>query len=233
MDAIGGVGAPSTWVLSNHDVVRHASRFGLSMPTEGQPTGIGPKTPEKPDEVLGLQIARAATALMMALPGSAYVYQGEELGLPEVIDIPDELRQDPTFFRTNGERYGRDGCRVPIPWEGNAPACGFNSTGASWLPQPKSFASLARSEQEGVAASTLSLYKTLLRLRSELRLGSGNLEWLDIYGSGVLAFQNGPIRVVTNFSADSIPITADEVIVSSAQELGREILPNSTFWLRT
>jgi len=104
LEAFGGVGSPSTWVLSNHDVVRHATRFGTDFISQGQPTGIGPNSPEKPDADLGLRKARAATALMLALPGSAYLYQGEELGLPEVIDIPDESRQDPTFFRTNGER---------------------------------------------------------------------------------------------------------------------------------
>jgi alpha-glucosidase len=232
MDAFGGVGAPSTWVLSNHDVVRHASRFGLSMPTEGQPTGIGPNTPEKPDEVLGLQIARAATTLMMALPGSAYVYQGEELGLPEVIDIPDELRQDPTFFRTNGERYGRDGCRVPIPWEGNAPAYGFNSTGASWLPQPTSFASLARSEQDGVSGSTLELYKTLLSVRADLSLGTGSFDWLEGYASDVIAFRNGPIGIIANLSESDVTLPAGEVLVSSGDLSGAVLPPNTTAWVK-
>jgi len=232
MDAFGGVGAPSTWVLSNHDVVRHASRFGLSMPTEGQPMGIGPNTPEKPDEVLGLQIARAATTLMMALPGSAYVYQGEELGLPEVIDIPDDLRQDPTFFRTNGERYGRDGCRVPIPWEGNAPAYGFNSTGASWLPQPKSFASLARSEQEGVPGSTLELYKTLLSVRADLCLGTGSFDWLEGYDSDVIAFRNGPIGIIANIGESNVTLPAGEVLVSSGDLNGAVLPPNTTAWVK-
>jgi alpha-glucosidase len=232
MDAFGGVGAPSTWVLSNHDVVRHASRFGLSMPTEGQPTGIGPNTPEKPDEVLGLQIARAATTLMMALPGSAYVYQGEELGLPEVVDIPDELRQDPTFFRTNGDRYGRDGCRVPIPWEGTAPAYGFNSTGESWLPQPKSFASLARKEQEGVSGSTLELYKTLLSLRADLSLGTGSFVWLEGYDSDVIAFRNGPIGIIANLGESDVTLPAGEVLVSSGELNGAVLPSHTTAWVK-
>ena len=232
MDAFGGVGAPSTWVLSNHDVIRHASRLVLSAPMEDHATGIGPKTVEKPDEVLGLQIARAATTMMMALPGSAYVYQGEELGLPEVIDIPDDLRQDPTFFRTNGERYGRDGCRVPIPWEGNAPAYGFNSTGASWLPQTKSFASLARSEQEGVPGSTLVLYKNLLSVRADLSLGTGSFDWLEGYNSDVLAFRNGPIGIIANLGESDVTLPAGEVLVSSG-DLGGAMLPsNTTAWVK-
>ena len=112
--AFTGVGAPSTWVLSNHDVVRHASRLAVTAENP-QGHGIGPRSPGQPLRSLGLRRARAATTLMLALPGSAYIYQGEELGLPEVIDLPDDARQDPTWFRTNGERYGRDGCRVPIP----------------------------------------------------------------------------------------------------------------------
>jgi alpha-glucosidase len=232
MDAFGGVGAPSTWVLSNHDVIRHASRLVLSAPMEDHAAGIGPKTVEKPDEVLGIQIARAATTLMMALPGSAYVYQGEELGLPEVIDIPDRLRQDPTFFRTNGERYGRDGCRVPIPWEGNAPAYGFNSTGATWLPQPQSFATLARSEQEGVAGSTLELYKTLLSVRADLSLGTGSFEWLEGYDSDVIAFRNGPIGIIANLGESDVILPVGEVLVSSGDLSGAVLPPNTTAWVK-
>ncbi|MET1019839.1 MAG: glycoside hydrolase family 13 protein, partial [Microterricola sp.] len=149
LDAFGAVGAPSTWVLSNHDVVRHASRLALTAENL-QGHGIGPNTTGLPDPVVGLRRARAATALMLALPGSAYIYQGEELGLPEAINLPDEVRQDPTWFRTNGERYGRDGCRVPIPWETGGPSYGFGPTTASWLPQPAVWAQFARDQQVGV-----------------------------------------------------------------------------------
>ncbi len=102
LTAFGGVGAPSTWVLSNHDVIRHATRLGLAPPPP-QGEGLGPRSETHPDDAVGLRRARAATAFMLALPGSAYLYQGEELGLPEVIDLPDSARQDPTFFRTGGE----------------------------------------------------------------------------------------------------------------------------------
>ena len=130
--AYGAVGAPSTWVLSNHDVVRHASRLALTAENP-QGHGIGPDSLGKPVPEVGLRRARAATALMLALPGSSYLYQGEELGLPEVIHLPDDARQDPTWFRTAGERYGRDGCRVPIPWEADAPNYGFGHDGDPWL----------------------------------------------------------------------------------------------------
>jgi alpha-glucosidase len=231
LEAFGGVGGPSTWVLSNHDVVRHASRFGLEMASDGQPTGIGPKSPNKPDTVLGLRRARAASALMLALPGSAYLYQGEELGLPEVIDIPDELRQDPTFFRTNGERYGRDGCRVPLPWEANGTAYGFNTTGHSWLPQPPVFAELARDQQKGVASSTLELYRTLLRLRNDHRLGHGSLTWLSGQPDQVVAFTNGSIAVIANVGAGPVALPPGEVLVTSGPLEDGQLPGDTTAWI--
>jgi alpha-glucosidase len=231
LEAFGGVGSPSTWVLSNHDVVRHATRFGTDFISQGQPTGIGPNSPEKPDADWGLRKARAATALMLALPGSAYLYQGEELGLPEVIDIPDESRQDPTFFRTNGERYGRDGCRVPLPWESGAPAYGFNTTGESWLPQPHSFAALARDRQVGDPRSTLELYRSLLDLRSQHGLGKGSLAWLEEFSSDVVAFANGPVTVVSNTGETPMMAPAGNVVLATSPLDGDMIPAFTTVWL--
>src|SRR3954469_4667107 len=195
--AFGAVGAPSTWVLSNHDVVRHASRLALTAENP-QGSGIGPKSPGKPIPEVGIRRARAASLLMLALPGSAYVYQGEDLGLPEVIDLPDEARQDPTWYRTGGERYGRDGCRVPIPWEADAPAYGFSATGESWLPQPEDWALLARDAQRGTPGSTLELYRAALRLRREHGLGTAALDELDGYPEGVVALRIGEVTVIAN-----------------------------------
>lgn len=231
LEAFGAVGAPSTWVLSNHDVVRHASRYGLSKPIEGEPHGIGPNSSEKPDEVSGLRIGRAATALMLALPGSAYLYQGEELGLPEVIDIPDGLRTDPTFFRTGGKRYGRDGCRVPIPWESDKPSYGFSATGASWLPQPKAFSTLARDAQAGRRDSTLELYRKLLGLRAKFRLGSGTLEWLEGYGDNMLVFRNNEIGVFCNLDQASFTLPSEALVESSGVANGLELHGNCVAWL--
>ena len=229
--AFGSVGAPSTWVLSNHDVVRHASRLGLTSGTI-QGAGIGPDSDVKPDPELGLLRARAASALMLALPGSAYLYQGEELGLPEVIDLPDAARQDPTFFRSGGERYGRDGCRVPIPWEASAPAYGFNESGKSWLPQPDDWHSYARDSQEGVAESTLELYRRALRLRGEYDLGLGALEWLPGFGNDVVAFRNGGITVIANVGAVPVELPGSEILLASMR-LDQAVLPSdATVWLR-
>jgi alpha-glucosidase len=227
--AFGAVGAPSTWVLSNHDVIRHATRLSLD---EGTPQGhgIGPNTPDLPEEGAGLGRARAATTLMLALPGSAYVYQGEELGLPEAIDIPDEARQDPTWFRTNGERYGRDGCRVPLPWTSSGASHGFSETGESWLPQPASWASYAREAQEGVEGSTLELYRSLLALRKQHGLGTGSLSWLPSE-EGVLALRNGDVTVIANVSAEPVALPSGTVLASSGPLTDGKLAADTTVWI--
>ncbi|GAB3125389.1 glycoside hydrolase family 13 protein [Streptomyces calidiresistens] len=166
LDSMRPVGAPTTWVLSNHDVVRHRTRLGG-----------------------GLRRARAATLLMLALPGSAYIYQGEELGLPEVTDLPDEVRQDPSFFKDNGQDGLRDGCRVPMPWSRRGESLGFGE-GGSWLPQPADWAELSVEEQTGDPTSTLEMYRSALAIRREHpALGAGDgVEWLDAPAE-VLAFR--------------------------------------------
>ncbi len=236
------VGAPSTWVLSNHDVVRHASRLALTAENP-QGHGIGPKSKGLPIAELGLRRARAATALMLALPGSAYIYQGEELGLPEVIDLPDDARQDPTWFRTDGERYGRDGCRVPLPWEGTSPSYGFGPGTASWLPQPAEWAELARDKQSGVEGSTLEMYKLALRLRRELGLASGTLEWLGAEeltaGDDLVAFRNGGVTVIGNTGSAPVllPAALGGTVLLTSGPLGADAgsaitLPaDTTVWL--
>lgn len=232
-------------MLSNHDVVRHASRLALTAENP-QGHGIGPKSKGLPIAELGLRRARAATALMLALPGSAYIYQGEELGLPEVIGLPDDARQDPTWFRTNGERYGRDGCRVPLPWEGDAPSYGFGPSDASWLPQPTEWATLARDRQSGVEGSTLELYKSALALRKQHALGAGTLEWLDAEALGVdgsnaadvVAFRNGAVTVIGNTGSEpvALPESLGATVLLASGPLGSadgaRLLPaDTTVWL--
>ncbi len=228
--AFGAVGAPSTWVLSNHDVVRHATRLSV---TEANPQGhgLGPRSKGLPEYASGLRRARAATALMLALPGSSYLYQGEELGLPEVIDLPDDARQDPTWFRTGGERYGRDGCRVPLPWESDTPSYGFGPTDASWLPQPAQWAALARDRQRGVAGSTLELYRSLLAARRAHSLAEGTLSWLPGYPPAVLAFRNGDVIVVANTGPDPVELPGGEVLLASGSLSGGGLPGDTTVWL--
>jgi alpha-glucosidase len=208
------VGATTTWVLSNHDVVRHASRFGLADPTRW-PSGIGPDE-EQPDATLGLRRARAATLLMFALPGSAYIYEGEELGLPEHTTLPATVRQDPSFFRTNGAEAGRDGCRVPLPWRSDAPGLGFGSTGATWLPQPEAFAELAVNLQEGVAGSTLEFYREAIAQRARLGLGRGRLSWNTV-GAELLDLRNEGIRVLVNFGKAPLELPAGSHVLLESE----------------
>jgi alpha-glucosidase len=168
---------------------------------------------------------------MLALPGSAYLFQGEELGLPEVIDIPGEARQDPTWFRTDHERYGRDGCRVPIPWTSDGASYGFSPSGESWLPQPAEWSTLARDRQVGDPDSTLSLYRNLLALRRTHDLGAGDIVWIDDAGEDAIAFRNGNVTVVANTGSDAIDLP-DGIVIAASGPIGAGTLPGDTaVWL--
>ena len=170
-------GASSTWVLSNHDLVRHASRFGLPAGTDLTAWLMSHGTEPAEDRALGLARARAGALLLLALPGSAYVYQGEELGLPEVADLPAAALQDPTWLRSRGAQKGRDGCRVPIPWTADGPSFGFGP-GGSHLPQPAWFAESSVEAEDADPDSTLNLYRRALALRGQL-LTEERLEWIE------------------------------------------------------
>nr|WSX52172.1 glycoside hydrolase family 13 protein [Streptomyces sp. NBC_00974] len=216
--ATASVGAPTTWVLSNHDVVRHVTRYGGGA--------------------RGLARARAAALLMLALPGSAYVYQGEELGLPEVTDLPDSVRRDPAFARTAGQDGLRDGCRVPLPWAGDEAPYGFG-TGGSWLPQPAEWAALSVAAQTGDPHSTLELYRAALELRRALPgLGApeaGPLTWLPA-PEGVLLFTRPGFACTLNTrpAALELPAPGRPVLSSAPVETdGRTVrLPSDscTWW---
>jgi alpha-glucosidase len=230
----GKVGAPSTWVLSNHDTIRHTSKYGVpNLPLHGM--GIGPNS-EQPDEAIGLRKARAASAFMLGLPGGAYIYQGEELGLPEHTMLEGKYRQDPTWFRTNGERVGRDGCRVPLPWEANGgPSFGFNTTGKSWLPAPESFKRYARDAQEGVPGSTLELYKRLIKERREFAMGSGEFRFAPEYSSETtLSYINNGVLVISNFGPDSVNVPAGKLLVTTQHDLTVEgvLEHDQTAWIK-
>ncbi|WP_375164834.1 glycoside hydrolase family 13 protein [Arthrobacter sp.] len=233
----GNVGAPSTWVLSNHDTVRHTTRFGLADPTQ-LPKGVGAKD-EQPNEALGLRRGRAGILTMLALPGSAYLYQGDELGLPEHTLLDDAVRQDPAFFRTEGVERGRDGCRVPLPWKAEAPGFGFTTTegssAAPWLPQPAGFAGYAADQQVGRSGSVYELVRKALSERSSRQLGRGSLEWAAEHRpeDGVVAFTNGSVLLVANMGEEPIELPAGVVVVASAEDAVADnaLQPNSAVWI--
>jgi alpha-glucosidase len=220
-DSIAGmaeVGAPNTWVLSNHDVVRHVTRYG----------GGG----------LGTRRARAAALFTLALPGSVYVYQGDELALPEVADLPADVLQDPIWERSGHAERGRDGSRVPLPWASDRPPFGFSAPGGdeTWLPQPPEWAQLTAERQSADPGSMLTLYREALRLRHSLpQLGDGELRWLPA-PDGVLAFDRGPGFVCTvNLTAAIVRLQrpGDLVLASDPEtEIGATVLlpPDSAAW---
>ena len=202
-------GAVVTWTLANHDVHRAVTRFGLIQPDTGPGSadvvGLTVRARGEVDVARGERRARAALLLVLGLPGSVYLYQGEELGLPEVLDLPDHARQDPIWVRSGGSEHGRDGCRVPLPWRAGAPVFGFGPGPVAWLPQPDWFASYAVEDQWTRSSSTLNLHATALRLRRRLAsdLGGAGLEWLDVPGrQDVLAYQRGPVTVVVVFGSE-------------------------------
>jgi alpha-glucosidase len=230
--AFDGVGAPSTWVLNNHDVIRHASRFGGDYGRATASDGVGVNQPQ-PDAKLGLKLAKGATLFMLGLPGASYLYQGEELGLPEHTTLEDSYRQDPTFARTNGERVGRDGCRIPLPWEPEGISSGFSETGKSWLPQPASYKDLSRSIQEQDSASTLSLYKTALGLRKQLGLGEGSFGWLAGHqGPETLGYENSGVKVLYNFGVQPVDLSSFEILISSQPLSGKQLANNQCAWIK-
>ncbi len=224
------VGAPVTWTLSNHDITRHLTRYGRPQsqrsadPLHGDRNGVT-------DVELGTRRARAAVLLLLALPGAVYLYQGEELGLPEVEDLPEELLQDPVWERSGRTERGRDGCRVPLPWTPDGPSLGFG-TGGAWLPQPASWAGLAASVQEGDAGSMLELYRSALAARrAEPDLHGGPLEWLDL-ADDVLAFRRGAVTVVVNLSADAVDLPEGDVVLTSLPLEGGRLPADAAAWLR-
>ncbi|MGW2096443.1 glycoside hydrolase family 13 protein [Streptomyces olivaceoviridis] len=224
-------GASATWVLSNHDVVRHASRLVLPAGTDPAAWLLSGGTAPAIDTAAGLRRARAATLLMLALPGSAYLYQGEELGLPEVADLPTEVLQDPIWEQTGHVRKGRDGCRVPLPWTTTGPSYGFG-TGPGWLPQPAAFAAYAVEAQTGTEGSTLELYRSALRLRRKLLQGE-TLTWTPDAPAGVLDFgRTETWRNVTNLGTEPVPLPPGEVLLSSGPlPQDRTLPPDTTVWL--
>ncbi|UXY19436.1 glycoside hydrolase family 13 protein [Streptomyces cynarae] len=230
---LAAVGAPATWVLSNHDETRHVTRYGRAytgvttpMRDQGHPT----------DLALGTRRARAATLLMLALPGGAYIYQGEELGLYEVEDLPEDVLQDPTWERSGHTLRGRDGCRVPLPWYGDTPPFGFSTSGAaSWLPQPEDWKSYTAEANQADPASMLQLYRSALRLRrTNEGLSGEDFRWLNS-PDGMLLFERGNgLLCAVNLSDQPIPLpdACDPLLASGPLDSDGLLPPDTTVWLQ-
>jgi len=237
-NALRVAGAAPAWALSNHDVHRAATRYGQSQSLDAPPPTdmISAARRTGPTDLeLGLRRARAAAGLLLALPGSAFLYQGEELGLPEVFDLPDGARQDPIWLRSDGEQLGRDGCRVPLPWDASRTNLGFSPDGAApaWLPQPVWLAGYARDAQKADPASTLTLYRDLVRARRTL-FGTGPLRWLA-GPDGLLGFTRGDGLCVVNLTSRAQPVPAAwpagrHVVATSTGTDPATLPPNSTSW---
>ncbi|MBA3329636.1 MAG: DUF3459 domain-containing protein, partial [Actinobacteria bacterium] len=213
--ALAEVGATPTWVLENHDVTRLPTRYGGGRE--------------------GRRRARAAALLLLALPGPVFLYQGQELGLEEV-ELPDELRQDPIFFRTQGARKGRDGCRVPMPWTREAPGFGF-TTGSPWLPMPAAWAHASVEAQREDGDSSLALYGAALMLRRESEaLRTGSFEWLESApGSLVFARSAGAETVVcaVNIGAEPLEPPRGELLLASDPGARGQLSPGTAAWVKS
>jgi alpha-glucosidase len=226
LDAVTPTGVPAAWTLNNHDAQRVVTRYGRADATETSSyTGDNLRNSQAPVDVeTGTHRARAGALLELALPGSVYLYAGEELGLPEVLDIPDSAREDPIFFRTGGRVPGRDGCRVPLPWTRDAAGSfGFSpraTTASPWLPQPDDWGAWAADVEAEDAASMLSLYRAAVAVRRRtdaLRLGG--FEWIDVAGD-LLAFRRDDVVVVLNAGRTDAALAPDvvgdrQVLISS------------------
>ena len=239
LQAIQSVGAPASWVFNNHDVVRSVDRFAL-----GLRPGVGETTFDRHGDVsklnleIGIRRARSGALLMLALPGGAYIYQGEELALPEVRDIPENRLEDPRWFLSEKTDKGRDGCRVPLPWSANeSGSFGFSINEKlgkenSWLPQPNWWGNYSAENQEHDPNSTLNLYRKALEIRkTEIGLGDGELEWLNM-SDQVLAFKRpGNFACIVNFGV-AFKIPNGEVLIASTP-IEDGILPeDGALWMR-
>lgn len=224
------VGSNPTWVLSNHDVVRHATRYGLPSGTNLATWSlVGPHA--LLDEARGHRRARAAALVALALPGSVYVYQGDELGLAEVWDLPTDVLDDPVWTRSGHTEKGRDGCRVPIPWSATGPSFGFGS-GEPWLPQPVDFGDYSVESQEQDPDSTLDLYRRAIRLRADHLRADEELALIDLdLGADVLAFDRGSgVRCVANMGSAPVALPAGEVLLAS-DDVGEQLPGDTAVWL--
>ena len=239
IDALAEVGAPTSWVFNNHDVVRSVDRLDLGLTNHGDTTFSRQGDPKKFNVERGTLRARSAALLMLALPGGAYMYQGEELALPEVRDIPESRLTDPRWKMSGHLDRGRDGCRVPLPWSSNpAGAFGFSSEDSltpdqAWLPQSPWWGGFSVDSQDGIEGSTLSMYREALAIRkSEEGLGDGEMEWIEA-GADVAAFERpGDFACYINFGADFELPSNSQILVASGPVHAHTLPTDTAAWVR-
>lgn len=236
ISSAASVGAPPTWVLSNHDVTRTVTRFSRSQPAHLIETDWerGRWGGEDPDHALGRRRARAAALIQLALPGTAYVYQGEELALEEIEDLPAEARQDPTWAQSGFTDVGRDGCRIPLPWTESSAPYGFAShpDAVAWLPQPEHWAEHSVEAQDRDPDSTLNLYRAALQIRPSLWRAAGEVAWVQV-APDVAAFARGAAQCWVNTGQTAVPLPAGAtVVLASEGGVDGELPPDTAVWLR-
>ena len=239
MAALVEVGAPPSWVFNNHDVVRSVDRLDLGLTNNGESTFTRQGDPAKFNIARGTLRAKSATLMTLALPGGTYLYQGEELGLPEVRDLPEDRLSDPRWKMSGYKDRGRDGCRVPLPWK-TEPTGGYGfSTNnlleldQAWLPMSPWMGNFSAESQDGIAGSTLTMYRQALALRKlEEGLGDGPMTWIEA-GKDVVAFSRpGNFACYINFGAAlEIPVGA-KVLISSGPLAGNTLPTDTAAWLR-
>lgn len=203
-------GATPTWTLSNHDVEREVTRYGGGT--------------------RGLARARAMALVMLALPGAVFVYNGEELGLPNV-DLPDEVLQDPVWERSGHTERGRDGCRVPMPWSGNAPPFGFSSTADTWLPMPAEWAALTVQRQQVDPSSTLQFYRRAIELRAGRAEFTGSRIELTTADDVLTLRREGGLTCVLNTGSEPAPLPPGQILLSSAEFIAGSLPPDAAAWI--
>lgn len=237
--ANGRVGATTTWVTDNHDTTRSVTRYGSSSSFGGAyvPGELRAKDAAEVDVAAGTRRARVVALVLLALPGVAYIYQGQELGLPNVDDLPESALQDPIWERSGHTVRGRDGCRIPLPWSGDRPPYGFSSTPDTWLPMPEDWAALTVEAEAANAGSMLALYRAALRLRrASPSLGDGAVQWVADATEGVLAFDmvtgGETVRVVANFSGRPLPLPDGELLLVSEPLVDGRLAADASAWVK-
>jgi alpha-glucosidase len=204
-------GATPTWTLSNHDVDREVTRYGGGR--------------------VGLARAWAMALVMLALPGAVFIYNGEELGL-ENVELPDEALRDPVWERSGHTRRGRDGCRVPMPWEGDAPPFGFSTNPDTWLPIPPEWAALTVRKQLDASDSTLSFFRRAIELRRDRKeFGGTTIEWLDSPRDGLVFRLPGGLVCALNAGRGAMALPDGEVLLASGALVDGKLPPNTAAWL--